>query len=253
MNVTLTEREMEKAVREQLARDLNCAPDDLEGEKDAFVFVEARENPGRRPFRRGAEYFDMVTMGRSIVISATPRILGLVRSELSGKERDDAFSMPFVGGHSLYYLPDLENIRPLEAPEGFCFELIEGAAIHALYQFDGFHNAIQYDPNDPRPDVLVMLAKREDETVAMAGASADCARMWQIGIDVLPACRGSGLAAYLVNRLTLEILRRGYVPYYGTASSNIVSQRVAHRAGYRPAWVCAYRGRFEGVDLPPTS
>ncbi|MCL2300471.1 MAG: GNAT family N-acetyltransferase [Firmicutes bacterium] len=86
----------------------------------------------------------------------------------------------------------------------------------------------------------------------MAGASIDCARMWQVGIDMLPDCRNHGLAAYLVNRLTLEILRRGFVPYYGTSIANIPSQRTAHRAGYYPAWVCSYKGSFEGYELLPT-
>ena len=33
----------------------------------------------------------------------------------------------------------------------------------------------------------------------------------------------------------------------GAASSNIESQRVAHRAGFKPAWICAYRGRFDNM------
>ncbi|MDR2649448.1 MAG: hypothetical protein LBB94_06995 [Clostridiales bacterium] len=60
--------------------------------------------------------------------------------------------------------------------------------------------------------------------------------MWQIGIDVLPEYRHLGIAAVLTNRLTIEILERGKIPYYGTAQRNIASQRVAHRAGLRPAW-----------------
>jgi len=87
----------------------------------------------------------------------------------------------------------------------------------------------------------------------MAGASKDCAMMWQVGMDVLPNYRNYGLAAYLVNWLTLDILKRGYVPYYGTAVSNIASQCVAHRAGYSPAWVCAYKGKFDGLECLPAS
>jgi len=36
------------------------------------------------------------------------------------------------------------------------------------------------------------------------------------------------------------------------ATENIASQRVAHRAGYCPAWVCAYKGKYEGLELMPT-
>ena len=243
----MIQNEMRAIVQAQLATDLNCTIDDLHGPKDSLVFVQAKENPGRRPFPRGSSHFDMLSMGSAIVVSATPNVLAVVRPQLAGADRDSAFSMPFVLGHSLYYLPDLAAITALPSPGGFDYELVEGSDIPGLYRLEGFQNAIQYDLNHPRPDVLVTLAKSRGNVVAMAGASADCEHMWQIGIDVLPDYRGHGLAAQLVNRLALEVLRRGRVPYYGTASSNIASQRVAHRAGFEPAWMCAYQGRFDGT------
>jgi predicted GNAT family acetyltransferase len=100
---------------------------------------------------------------------------------------------------------------------------------------------------------MATLAKKDGRIVGIAGASDDCAKMWQVGVDVLPEFRNFGLAAHLVNRLTLEILKRGFIPYYGTSESHIASQRVAHRAGYYPAWICAYKGKFDGLELSPTS
>jgi len=243
--------EMTRIVQRQLAVDLNCTVDDLNGEKDSFVFVEAGQNSGRRPIPHNDRQFDMLSMGNAIIVSAVPEILAFVKPQLIGASRDDAFSMPFVHGQSLYYLPDLSQISQLPPPDGFTYELIEKSDIPPLYQFDGFHNALQYDVNHPRPDVLAALAKHGNQIVGMAGASADCANLWQVGMDVLPEHRHHGLGAYLVNRLALEILNRGYVPYYGTAPSNLASQRVAHRAGYSPAWVSTYEGRFEGKDLKP--
>lgn len=245
----IAQSEITGAVKSQLALDMNCSPGDFDGEKDSFLFTEAKDRPGRRPFPRGERPFEMLSMGRTIVVSASPALLDFLKPALEGKSRDDAFFMPFVYGHSLYYLPDLGTIKALEPPDGFVFETAERDTIPALYQFGGFRNALQYDVNHPRPDVLALLAKKDGRLAGMAGASADCARMWQIGMDVLPEYRGNGIAAYIVNRLTLEILERGYVPYYGTASSNIASQRVAHRAGYYPAWISAYRGDFDGFDI----
>jgi GNAT superfamily N-acetyltransferase len=249
----VTTDELYAIAQSQLAIDLNCTRDDLNGEKDRIIFTVAQENPGRRPFPRSALHFEMLSMGQSIVVSASPAILDIVKPLLAGKDRDEAFSMPFVYGHGLYYLPDLSKIKPLASPAGFVFEMVMQKDIPALYVFKGFHNALSYDVHHQRPDVLVALAKKDGHIVGMAGASNDCARMWQVGMDVLPECRNQGLAAYLVNWLTLEILGRGIVPYYGTASSNIASQRVAHRAGYSPAWVCAYRGQFDGMEVSPTS
>jgi len=131
------------------------------------------------------------------------------------------------------------------APHCAVFQMITMGK--SIYKFEGFRNALQYDANHPRPDILVILAKKDDLVVGMAGASEDCSRMWQIGIDVLSEYRNHGLAAYLVNRLTFEILNRGYVPHYGTSPSNIASQRVAHRVGYCPAWVDVFKGRFDGL------
>lgn len=249
----MTTQEMLYIVQSQLATDLSCTVADINGEKDSFVFTEAQENPGRRPFPRSEQHFEMLTMGNAIIVSATPEVLEIVKPLLAGKTRDEAFAMPFVYGYSLYYLPDLAHISPLDPPDGFVYELIEQVDIPALYQFEGFRNALGYGANHPRPDVLAVVAKKNDRIVGMAGASQDCAKMWQIGMDVLPEHRNHGLAAYLVNSLTLEILRRGYVPYYGTSSANIASQRTAHRAGYAPAWVCVYKGKFEGLELAPTS
>jgi predicted GNAT family acetyltransferase len=98
----------------------------------------------------------------------------------------------------------------------------------------------------------VAVAYADGAVAGMAGASDDCEMMWQIGINVLPEYRNRGIAAALTNRLAMGILERGKIPYYGAAASNIASLRVAHRAGFRPAWACVYRGRFDltTVDLP---
>ncbi len=254
----MTQKELLDIVKTQLAIDLNCSVEDLDGEKDSFVFTKAIDNPGRRPFPRGNAHFEMLSMGNAIIVSATDDILPIAVQQMNGKNRDEAFSLPFVYGHSLYYLPDLANIKPIATPNGFTYELMENERIHDLYQYEGFEYAIQYNINHPRPDVLAAVAMYHDKIVGIAGASNDCAKMWQVGMNVLPEYRHYGLGAYLVNWLTLEILKRDYVPYYGTASSNIASQRVAHRAGFAPAWICAYKGKFDNlvtglVETLPTS
>ena len=130
----MTKHDMLQIVQSQLATDLNCAPDDLNGVKDSFVFKEASDIPGRRPFPRGERHFEILSMGSSIVISASPDILKIAMSELSGKSRDEAFSMPFIYGHALYYLPDLDLIAPLSSPDEFSYKLVEQGNIPALYQ-----------------------------------------------------------------------------------------------------------------------
>jgi GNAT superfamily N-acetyltransferase len=239
----LSNEKILSAVRAQLAVDLNCSADDFD--RPGFVFCEAKENPGRRPFPRGERHFEMLTMGNGVIVSATQDILPYVQEQLDGKNRDDAFNMPFVSGQGLYFIPD--KIEKLPVSDSYDISFIEQPKIQELYAAPGFNNAIQYDENHPRPDVLAVIAKIGDVIIGMAGASADCEMMWQMGIDVLPDHRGKGLASVLIAKLAKEILLRGKVPYYGTATGNVGSQRVAYRAGLKPAWTCVYKGRFDDV------
>ena len=247
----MTQQDIFQTAQEQLAIDLNCSTADLISEKDTFIFTEAKNNPGRRSFPRDERHFEMATIGHATVITTTPDILHIIKPMLDGKSRDEGFAMPFVYYHTLVHLPDLKALKPISPPVGFDYEIVERDNIPALYEIKGFENAIGYDINHPRPDMQAWLAKKDGKIVGMAGCSADCARMWQVGIDVLPDYRNHNLAVYLVTQLTLEILSRGYVPYYSTSVSNIASQRVAYRSGYAPVWTCAYKGKFDGFETAP--
>jgi len=244
----MTQAEMLFIVQSQLAVDLNCSIDDLNGEKDSTIFVEAKENPGCRPFPRKARYFEILSMGKSIVVSATPERLLIAKTQMQGKNRDTVFSLPFIRGLYLHFLPDVKRIKPMSPPNGFSFELLKREEVVRLFEVSRFNEAIIYDTNIPWQTELAMVAKQDGEIVGVAGASKTCAKLWQIGIEVIPQYRNLGLASYLVNRLTFEILGRGEVPSYDVIASNIASQRVAHRLGYFPAWVSDWRCNFEGLE-----
>lgn len=115
----MTQKQMLNIVQTQLAIDLNCSIDDLNGEKDNIIFVEAKENPGRRPFPRKERFFEIVSMGNSIVVSATPERLSIAKSQMLGKDR--VFSLPFIRGLYLHLLPDIKRIKLLSAPNLFSF------------------------------------------------------------------------------------------------------------------------------------
>ena len=97
-------------------------------------------------------------------------------------------------------------------------------------------------------DVLGVGAYDGDKLVGLAGCSADCDTMWQIGIDVLPEYRRQGIASALTSRLATEILNRGKVPFYCAAWSNVRSVRNAIRSGLRPTWVEMTAKSCETVD-----
>jgi len=198
-------------------------------------------------FDRQFPFLEIAAMGKSIVISEDSHILTKVKPLLEDRTREDIFVAPFIFGHSLYYILDCNKIKKLPLPDGFEFYIKEGKEIHDLYKISGFENAIQYDINHPRPDVIVIYAMYENNIVVMAGASADSDLMWQIGINVLHQFRNKGLATSLVSNLALIIMERGSVPYYGAASSNIASQSVAYRSRFIPTWMCSYKNTFDGT------
>ncbi|WP_240633070.1 hypothetical protein [Paenibacillus montanisoli] len=155
----MTQKVMLFNVQSQLAIDLNCSIDDLNGEKDSIIFVEAKENPGCRPFPRKARYFEILSMGKSIVVSATPERLFIAKTQMQGINRDTVFSLPFIRGLYLHFLPDVKRIKPMSPPNFFSFELIKREEVVRLFDVARFNEAIIYDTNLPWQTDLAVLAK----------------------------------------------------------------------------------------------
>ena len=129
-------------------------------------------------------------------------------------------------------------------------ELLDAEQIERFRGDKRYSNALGFSVT--RPDVLVLAAYPVDEDtpdapaagesaaladpIAMVGLSDDSPIMRQIGIDVLPAWRGAGIASVLVRDAARLTLAEGYLPFYGTSPSHILSQRVAMNAGLVPTW-----------------
>ena len=127
-------------------------------------------------------------------------------------------------------------------------ELLDAEQIERFRGDKRYSNALGFSVT--RPDVLVLAAYAVDgagdtegagipanaDPVAMVGMSDDSPIMRQIGIDVLPAFRGAGIASALVRDAARLTLAEGYLPFYGTSPSHMLSQRVAMNAGLVPTW-----------------
>ena len=127
-------------------------------------------------------------------------------------------------------------------------DLLDAEQIERFRGDKRYSNALGFSTT--RPDVLVLAAYAVDGTgdtegagipanadpVAMVGMSDDSPIMRQIGIDVLPAWRGAGIASVLVRDAARLTLAEGYLPFYGTSPSHMLSQRVALNAGLVPTW-----------------
>ena len=130
-------------------------------------------------------------------------------------------------------------------------ELLDAEQIERFRGDKRYSNALGFSVT--RPDVLVLAAYPVEEDaadvpaagesdpaladpIALVGVSDDSPIMRQIGIDVLPAWRGAGIASVLVRDAARLTLAEGYLPFYGTSPSHILSQRVAMNAGLVPTW-----------------
>lgn len=133
-------------------------------------------------------------------------------------------------------------------------ELLDAEQFERFRGDKRYSNALGFSVT--RPDVLVLAAYPVDENaskasgaavagesdpaladpIAMVGMSDDSPIMRQIGVDVLPAWRGAGIASVLVRDAARLTLAEGYLPFYGTSPSHMLSQRVAMNAGLVPTW-----------------
>ncbi|MBR7184370.1 MAG: GNAT family N-acetyltransferase [Clostridia bacterium] len=228
----------------QSALELGCAPEDFRASENKVVLAG---NPvGARVYLRLPFSCQLVSYGSNIVASASPDLQGIAADYISRFPVEHCFETPNL--HLLdaalapfgqrtchmaeYFLPDLRRLAPLGC--AYPMRTLERADFAGLY-LPEWRNALCADR--AQYDALCVGAYHGGELIGLAGASADCESMWQIGIDVLPAYRRQGVAAALTSRLACEIIARGKVPFYCAAWSNIPSVRNAIRSGFRPAWV----------------
>ena len=240
----MTQKDLFAIALAQSAIDLSCTPEDLVSGKK--VVVESRPHPKARAYLRLPFACNLVSYGGGAVASVSPEVWDIVTHYMEKYPVEHLFETPnlhalddALAPHGLrtcfmaeYFLPVLSALKFL--PCKYELRLLEPADFKSLY-LPQWSNAL----SDKRPhlDVLGVGAYDGDTLIGLAGCSADCDSMWQIGIDVLPAYRRQGIAAALTARLASECLARGKVPFYCAAWSNIPSVRNAIRAGFRPAWV----------------
>ena len=238
-----TKTDIIEVVKAQLAMDYNCYMSDFD--KKENTIVENKLITGRRLYDSDGCFFKAVVAAGKVIISTSPEMMPWCQEKFYKSDSEWFFVYPRLRaidkklqefGHEIadvhhYYLPNpnIQKIKPMSDIKWYEYE--------DILQFkddNRFEEAFAFDKN--RPDMLAVAALEGDNIMGMAGASADGKTIWQIGIDVLPESRGRGIGANLVLLLKDEILRRGKLPFYGTAISHIHSQNIALNAGFFPAW-----------------
>ncbi len=257
----MTNQEILNIALQQSAYDCNCAAKDFM--QDTNVIVRSKENVKARKYLSLPFECDLVTYGNNIVAQVSERLDDVVSDYLQKYKVEHCFETPNM--HVLndelikydlqicfmaeYFLPDMTQLTKL--PCEYELRVLYQPDFAELYT-DEWSNALCADRKEC--DVLGVGAYDNGNLIGMAGCSADCETMYQIGVDVLPAYRRKGLASALTSYLALEIISLGKVPFYCAAWSNIKSVRNAIKSGFRPAWVeltartCEFVNKLNDID-----
>ena len=239
----------------QSAIDLCAAPADFE--KSENIIVTSRENDGARRYLKLPFSCQLVSYGNNVVVSVSPEFREIAENYINKYPVEHLFETPHLHvlndalikkGQKIcfmaeYFLPDVNVLRVLDC--SYDLRILEQKDFADLY-LPEWSNALCEQRK--HLDVLGVGAYDNEKLVGLAGCSADCDTMWQIGIDVLPKYRRQGIASALTSTLAIEILNRGKVPFYCAAWCNIKSVRNAIKSGFRPAWVEMTAKSCETVD-----
>ena len=240
----MTNQEILKIAMAQSAVDLCANPSDFE--KSENVVVSSHESDGARRYLKLPFSCQLVSYGNNVVASVSPEFREIAENYVNKYPVEHLCETPHlhVLNESLiakgqkicfmaeYFLPDVNILRPLDC--SYELRVLEQKDFADLY-LPEWSNALCKDRK--QLDVLGVGAYDNGRLIGLAGCSADCDTMWQIGIDVLPEYRRQGIASALTSRLAIEILNRGKVPFYCAAWCNLKSVRNAIKSGFRPAWV----------------
>ncbi len=240
----MTNRDILRIAMEQSAYDSSCLPEDFL--KTENVVNISATHPLARKYLKQPLSCDLVSYGTNIVAQASEEIAPIVRQYIDRYPVEHCFETPNL--HVLdemlrpfgqricfmaeYFLPDVDAVK--ELPCDYELRVLHQQDFETLY-LPQWSNALC--AHRKHLDVLGVGAYDGEKLIGLAGCSADCDTMYQIGVDVLPEYRRKGIASAVTSRLAMEILALGKVPFYCCAWSNLKSARNAIRSGFRPAWV----------------
>ncbi len=251
--MALFQRElMLQVIRKTLAANLACHEDDFI--KDGVVLSVAEIREGRMKFPGREKSLTLVTMGKGVSIACTADRIDWARKQLASLTREQIFAAStlvrlqqyverdgqWMAGPLQRYVCSRNDLKPFTVSQEINVTLVEKEDISALYMYDQFRHALSYQVHNVRPDVLAAVAEHRGNVVGIAGASADCDVMWQIGVDILAEYQGLGIGKALVGTLTQALWNREIIPYYSTTVSNLQSRQLVSSLGYWPAWVDLY-------------
>ncbi len=261
MSKTEENKRIRELFWEQMQKDYCCSLEQLNSTDNEYTIRKLRE--GRRRFKKDDAILKVLCINGKCIFSGKEEILEACRetfADLNGAWMSQYKYLYWLDDLLLqnkYFLEDLHHYYlPLgqellaeeelnEMVKTYEIKWYEKEEIEQFRRDERFVHAYSFLPD--APDVLGVAVLQNGEILGMAGASADCEVMWQIGIDVMPESKGQNIGPFITILLKREILKRGKLPYYGTVESHIQSQKVAVKSGFLPFWA-----EINSAPLPET-
>ena len=250
----MTQSEILAAAMRQSAIDCSCLEEDFC--KETNVIAEARPSEKASRFLANPVICMLVSYGSNVVASCRADLVPEVQAFVNGVQKFyRCFEPPAIYElnrilrkadaeaawmHS-FYLPDPDAVFRAELSCPYPTRELHPEDFTKLY-LPEWGNALCSERKEL--DMLGVGAYDGDRLIGLAGCSADCAEMWQIGIDVLPEYRRKGVASMLTNRLARAVFERDKIPFYAAAWSNVRSVKNGLRSGFRPAWAALTANRI---------
>ena len=243
----MTYKEILAAAMRQSAIDCSCGEEDFR--RVTHVFVENKASEQASKFLKSPNTCRLVSYGSNVVASCRKDLIPEVEAFVNGQEKFHRCFEPMaiyelnkilqkagaqVAWMHSFYLPDPDAVFSAELNCPYEMREMHPEDFTGLYVPE-WGNALSRIERKEL-DMLGYGAYDGDKLIGLAGCSADCVEMWQIGIDVLAEYRQKGVASALTNRLARAIFEHGKIPLYAAAWSNVRSIRNGMKSGFRPAW-----------------
>lgn len=251
----MTNEDIWRIAMQQSAYDCNCSSEDFLRRENLVTL--SKKHPLARKYLPLPFACDLVSYGNNIVAQTSEELASVAYEYINKYPAERCFETPqllvldeMVSRYGLrvcfmaeYFLPDINQVKFL--PCDYELMILHQNDFKDMY-LPEWSNALCEERKEL--DVLGVGAYDNGKLIGLAGCSADCETMYQIGVDVLPEYRRRGIASALTSRLALEILALGKVPFYCAAWCNIRSVRNAIKCGFRPAWTEVTAREKEFVD-----
>lgn len=225
--------EVNEIIKKQLAADFNCSEKDFDSYK--IVITELKES--------GNKAMKAVCFGGSAIFSVLPKMIPDFSRNFGGKDPNWIFEpnsiillseILYLHGHNVdniygYSVPDV-TLPKTEAK--YDVEIIDSG--FEKFKSEPLAKEV-FDLESHGPIALVLCAKKNGKTIAVAGAYAENENLWQINLAVAEEERFGFAAENVLGLIKDAVLEKGKIPYFGGPFCKI-SPNTGSNAGFFPCW-----------------